>query len=217
MRENEVLRHPIGFYRMKAELFEVAIKASKLLGPDSVWPAHGLSRLTGYLPGRAVLGVVGYRVRWECPSCGGTSSTLLRPEVCGVTAWEWPWPYAEPELVPVDDRDGRRARGTVKIFFLDCAKLREAKLAPAVAFEGKVFPCGCRGEDGGDTEGEAGRFSSFFLLVPRKGGMVEKRGVDFDRYLEACRLAAERIPEVAVARRAPLPGSPDGRESGGNG
>ena len=215
--ENSVLRHPIGFYRMKAELFEMAIRASKLLGPDSVWPAHGLSRLIGYLPGRAVLGVVGYRVRWDCPSCGGTSSTLLRPELCGVTAWEWPWAYAEPEVVPVADREGKKARGTVKVFFLDCAMLREAKLVPAVAFEGKVFPCGCRGGDNSIGEGEAGRFSSFFLLVLRRGGAVEKRGVDFDRYLEACRLAAERLPEVAAARRAPLPGVPDSRENGGSG
>jgi len=184
---NSSLPKPPAFYRLKSRMYELALRGASLVGPGAVWPGkNGFSRLVEFDQRLAVVALLGYKIRWLCPECGGVSASMLRPELCGVVPWRWPWPYAEPDSVPTE------GRGFIKVFFLSTAALRDARVFPAVCFTARVFPCRC---------GEGKQHSAYFLLFPRKGGEPEKRGVFLEKYLDACRRAADALPEVAAVRR----------------
>lgn len=170
------------------------------LSPGTVWPgASGTGRILDFDPKLAVVGLVAYKLRWPCAACGGNSTSFLLPAVCGIAPWDWPWPFAEPDLVPVNG-----ARGMVKVFYLSYRPLLEKRCLPSVSVRSRVYPCGCGGEP-------AKNRNSYYALLFKKGWeQGRKQGAFLSGYLEACRKVAESFPELREMQR--MPGERNGQE-----
>lgn len=131
-------------------------------------------------------------MRWPCAACGGNSTSLLLPALCGIAPWDWPWPFAGPDLVPVDG-----ARGMVKAFYLSYRQLLEKKRLPFVGVRIRVYPCNC------DRKCTEGRSSYFALRYRKNWEQGQKQGIQLHDYLEAYRKVAESFPVLQKVRRIP--------------
>lgn len=186
--------YPLPFYSLKSRLYQVALKAAANLTPGKVWPgANGsAARILDFDPKLAVVGLVAYKLRWPCATCGDNSTSLLLPAICGIAPWDWPWPFAEPDLVPVDG-----ARGMVKAFYLSYRPLLEKRCLPFVGVRVRVYLCNC------GREHVEGRISYFALRYRKNWEQGQKQGVQSNHYLEACRKVAESFPELQKVQRIP--------------
>ncbi|MGB9866521.1 MAG: hypothetical protein ACPLPR_01235 [Bacillota bacterium] len=187
------------FYVLKSRIYPAALKAAANLAPGKAWPgaSRPIGQVIDFEPKLAVVGLMAYKVRWGCPTCGGNSASLLLPALCGVEPWDWPWPFAEPDAVPVSG-----ARGMVRVFYLSYRPLLEKRCLPNVGVSIRTYPCEC-------NTGDVKWRSSYFVLSYRKAwGRGQKQGIRFGDYLEACRRVGELFPELQKVQQ--LPGEREG-------